>query len=97
LEATLPPPLVQDIFSRPLNEGTAAYRASDSSYLLAVADSIVPAGSPDRDPRIAASLAELKRDLHSVKQNEIMEEYTAYLRGRYPVKIHDDVLRSVTQ
>lgn len=96
-DISLPPSLVQDIFSRSLHEGTAAHRAGDGTYLLAVADSIVPAGSPDRDPRLAASLAEVKRNLHSVKQNEIMEEYTAYLRGRYPVKIHDDVFRSVTR
>lgn len=95
-DISLPPQLVADIFSRKPGEGTGAYLTGSGTYLLAVPQSIVPVAAPEKDPKLAAALVDIKRNLQNTKQNEIIEEYTRYLRGKYPVKINDDVMRAVT-
>ncbi|MBY0406527.1 MAG: SurA N-terminal domain-containing protein [Rickettsiales bacterium] len=91
----LPPQLVGDVFGRKLGEGTGAYMNGEGAYLVAVADASVPITAPEKDPKLSASLADIKRNLKAVKQNEILDEYTQYLRGKFPVTVYDDVLRAV--
>ncbi len=95
-DISMPPQLVTDAFSRKMNEGTRAYPASNGAYLLAVPDSVVAVSTPDKDPKLATSLAEINRNLQTTTQNEIIDEYTDYLRSKYAVKINEDVFRSVT-
>ena len=95
-DISLPSQLVTDIFSRKPGEGTLAYLTNNGVYLLAISQSAVPMGSPEKDTRLATSLADIKHSLQTAKQNEIMEEYTQYLRTKFAVQVNEDVFRTVT-
>lgn len=91
----LPPQLVSDVFNRKPGEGTQAYLSNNGSYLLAVSQNVVPVAAPEKDARLAASLTTIRRNLETVKQNELIDEYTQYLRGKYAVKVNEDVFRAM--
>lgn len=94
-ELSLPPPLVNNVFSVKTQEGTSAYPGGNGDYLLAVVDAVIPAQISDDDPKMAGALADIKRSLQISMQNEVLQEYTQYLQGKYPVTINESVLQSV--
>ncbi len=94
-DISLPPQLVSDIFGRKPGEGSLAYLTNNGTYLLAISQNVVPVAAADKDPRLAASLADIRRNLQTVKQNEVVDEYTQYLRNKFAVKINNDVFQAV--
>lgn len=94
-DLSLPAPLVADVFARKPQEGTKAYQGRNGDYLLGVLASVVPAGSPEKDPKLAASLAEIKNTLQAAAANEIVDQYTLYLEKKYPVSVHQQVIEAV--
>jgi len=94
-DLSLPPPLVADIFARQPQQGSAAYLGKNGDYLLGIVSAIVPAGTADKDPRLATSLADIKTKLKTNGQNEVLQQYTQYLEKKYPVSIHESVIEAV--
>lgn len=86
---SLPPALVNEVFRRPLGEGTRAHAVEGGAYVVAVAERDVPLGSIDKDTRLSSSLAEISRQLQSISQTEIVEQYTRFLRNKYEVSIDE--------
>ena len=91
----LPPALVADVFAHKPQEGSNAYMAANGDYMLAVVNSVIPAPTPESDPKMAAALKEVSRNLEANEQNEILQGYAQFLAKKYPVAINDQVLQAV--
>src|SRR4051812_27835268 len=58
---TLPPTLVTEIFARGPGQATQAAPLENGDYAIAVVERIASAPSPDKDPKLTASLDELRK------------------------------------
>ncbi len=84
---TLPPLLVADIFSHAPGESTNAYPLASGDYAVAVVGEKVPAPRADKKDLDAIRTA-LKREV----QQEILEQYLAYLAKKYPISVNEKLL-----
>ncbi len=94
-DLALPPELAADVFTHKPQDSTNAYPLKDGSYAIAVVGNIVPAPSPDKDAKLTAALADIRRNLTESAQNEILEQYTRSLAEKYSVSVNDAALESV--
>jgi peptidyl-prolyl cis-trans isomerase D len=93
----LPPALVDDIFRHKMQESTGAYNQSNGNYMIAVVSNIIPAQSPDKDPKLKEALTDIRSELLETSQNEILEQYARYLADKYGVSINEAALEAVTK
>jgi len=94
-DVLLPPKLLADAFSRKPQEGSNAYATPNGDYLLAVVNSVVPAPSPDKDPKMAAALSAITKGLETQGQNEILQQYVEFIAKKYPVSYNESALQAV--
>lgn len=92
---SLPTELVADAFARNPQGGTQAYATKNGDYLLATVDSVIPAPSPESDPKLTALLKDIHKGLEAVGQNEILEQHAHYLMQKYRVTINESALQTV--
>lgn len=93
---TLPPALVEDVFSQPAGKSTQSYPTEKGQYVLAVVNNIIPMGSVETDPKLKEALKETSLQLARSMQNEILAEYTRHLSNQYNVSIDEAALEAVT-
>lgn len=89
----LPPTLVADIFAQKPGDSTAAYGLKDGQFVIAVAKDVLPAPAPEGK----AALDEMRKTLETDMQNEIVEQYMAYLGTKYPLSINQNVLNAAIE
>ena len=91
----LPPALLNDIFSRKAGQGTQAYPAKEGGYLIAEVEQIIPTTLSDKNPKTVAALADIRKNLETSTQNEILDQYAHYLATKYPVSVNEAALQAV--
>ncbi len=84
----LPNGLVAELFFIAPHQYTHAYKAENGDYLIASLDNIIPAPAKP-DPSV---IKEISGNLKASLEHEIMSDYLAYLRGKYPVSVNESLL-----
>lgn len=91
---TLPPGFAADVFSQKPGGSTQPYALPSGEYVIGIAESIIPAVISDKDPKTKSALSDLKRNLTTQAQNELLEEYTRSLKKKYPVSINETAIEA---
>lgn len=93
----LPPELVKDIFSIKKDGYTAAHALPEGGYMIGTVEQVIPAPDIVEDPKSDTSpLQSIRSELSEMLPNEVQYYYLQYLRKKYPVNIHQETLKAVT-
>ncbi|MDX1975595.1 MAG: SurA N-terminal domain-containing protein [Rickettsiales bacterium] len=91
----LPAGLSEEVFAHKVGETTGAYLDKDGNYVIASVKSIVPTKLQATSDEQKSDLAEIRRELGTNLENEVVSQYLRYLANKYEVKIHEPVLQAV--
>lgn len=93
----LPPELVKDIFSVKKDSYTAAHVLPEGGYMIGKVEQVIAAPDIVEDPNSGISpLQTIRSELGEMLPNEVQYYYLQYLRKKYPVSIHQETLKAVT-
>lgn len=84
-------PVVQALFVMEQGESTGAFKDTDGSYLVARVAKIIPA-DPDAD---TSEMQQIRSAIQQSMQEEVGEQYRAYLRRKHPVTVYDGIQQKV--
>lgn len=88
----LPADMVTELFTLAKDVASGAYKTNRGDYALAVVESIPSAGVPAYNPA-SPNLARLNADM----EQEQLELLGSYLRTKYKVTVHEDVIARVLE
>jgi len=91
----LPAALVNAAFSGKVGQSTEAYPLKNGDYVMAEVKIIVPYNAQDKDAKQVTALTDIRKNLETNVQNEILDQYIHYLAGKYPVSVNENALQSV--
>ncbi len=93
----LPPELVKDIFSVRKGAYTAAHALPEGGYMIGTVEQVIAAPDIVEDPsKTSSPLQSIRNELNETLPNELQYYYLQYLRKKYPVNIHQEALKAVT-
>lgn len=94
---TLTPAMIQHIFALAKPGDTTTAENIGDGYVIAMLRKIDKAPDPKSSAQSDQQIRALRRKLRTDYRNEILEQYTAYLRTRYPVQINEAVLSQLAE
>jgi peptidyl-prolyl cis-trans isomerase D len=86
---TYPQDLIQQLFTLKPNEVTKAYMLEDGSYIIAQLKNIIKANTE----KAAVGATAIREELQSNFMDEILTQYTHYLKALYPVERNEALLK----
>lgn len=93
----LPPEVVSEIFELPhAGKATAAQNIGEG-FVIALLKNITPAVDAKSSVEADQQMSAVRRKLRTDYKNEMLEQYIAFLRGRYPVTINEALLAELAE
>lgn len=92
-DISMPPMLLADVFRNEPGSVTQAYLAGKRGYLIATLERVLP--NTAEKASSSGEIAEIRRGLGQMAQSELMEQYTQYLRKKYPVAVQEDLVKAL--
>lgn len=87
----MPEGLQEEVFKKPLGGHTSAYLYDGASYMVALVREVIPA----KVDKVKLNI--IKQGIISNSANDLLGQYNAYLRGRYPVTVNEQLLKRAGQ
>jgi peptidyl-prolyl cis-trans isomerase D len=92
-----PAELVADIFDHNPGQSTGIYPLKNGNYIIAIVKNIVPVVLSEGDAKMRLKLTDVRNNLESTTQNELIQQYLHYLSKKYPITINQSVLQAVSE